>query len=136
MQRISFLAVTVLLLAVSCTQKINFAVSSVVPAARGYVKIKKDNNQNYHLHVHVTQLAEVSRLQQEQQTYVVWMAAGANEVRNIGKISSDQSVFGGKLKAIFETVSAIKPTKIFITAEENALTQQPSGVLILTTDDF
>ena len=36
-----------LLLLSACSQKMNFATSSVAPAARGYVKVKKDKVQDF-----------------------------------------------------------------------------------------
>ena len=36
-------------LAQSCAKKITFATSSVVPAAEGSVKVKKDKNNNYNI---------------------------------------------------------------------------------------
>jgi hypothetical protein len=38
------------------------------------------------------------------------------------------------MKASFETVSSIKPTKIFITAEVGGIVQYPDSQIVLTTD--
>lgn len=46
-------------------------------------------------------------------------------VKNIGQIKSDSKFLSSKLKASFETVTPFKPTKIFITAEDNANVQYP-----------
>lgn len=40
--------------------------------------------------------------------------------KNIGQISSGSTMISSKLKASFHTVSAAKPHRIFITAEDNA----------------
>lgn len=37
----------------ACTKKATFPVSSVVPAAEGYVKVKQDKNDNYEIKVEV-----------------------------------------------------------------------------------
>jgi hypothetical protein len=44
-------------------KKIRFQTSSVVPAARGYVKVNKDRNNNFHIQIFIRDLAEVKRLQ-------------------------------------------------------------------------
>ncbi len=46
----------------SCAKKISFQTSSVVPAAQGSVKVKKDNNNNYSIDLNVIRLADPKRL--------------------------------------------------------------------------
>jgi hypothetical protein len=41
-----------------------------------------------------------------------------SEVKNIGNKKSDSKFLSSKLKASFETVTPLKPKKIFITAEK------------------
>lgn len=119
----------------SCARKVTFLTSSVVPAARGAVKVKKDDNKNYLIKVDLENLAEVNRLQPSKNAYVVWLVTDDQLAKNIGQIKSSGSLLSSKLKASFETVSPLKPSKIYITAEDNAETQFP-GTLILTTDNF
>ena len=120
----------------SCARKINFQSSSVVPAARGDVKVKKDNNNNYSIQISLSDLAEPKRLQPSKNTYVVWMETANNATKNIGQINSSTGFLSGKLKASFETVSSTKPTKIFLTAEDDASIQYPGSQVILSTNDF
>mgnify|MGYP001549232196 CR=1 FL=1 len=120
----------------SCAKKISFQSSSVVPAARGDVKVKKDNNNNYNIQISVNNLAEPKRLQPSKTAYVVWMATDDNVTKNIGQINSSTGFLSSKLKASFETVSSVKPTKIFLTAEDDASIQYPSGQTVMTTNDF
>jgi hypothetical protein len=120
----------------SCSKKITFLVSAVVPAARGSIEIKKDNNKNYVIHVHLSDLAEVSRLTPPKLTYVVWMVTDLNETKNVGQIKSETKMISRKLKASFETVSAAKPIQIFITAEDDGNVQYPGEVVVLTTEKF
>ena len=47
----------------SCGTTVSFLNSSVVPAARGSVKVKTDNNRNYVIQISLSDLAESSRLQ-------------------------------------------------------------------------
>jgi hypothetical protein len=118
----------------SCARKISFLNSSVVPAARGKVQVKKDNNNNYKISVELYNLAEVSRLTPPRKAYVVWMFTAENLTKNIGQINSSTGRFSKTLKASFETVSAFKPVRIFITAEDEADTQYPNAEVISTAN--
>lgn len=120
----------------SCAQKIGFQNSTVTPAARGYVKVKRDGNNNYIIKVDITDLAEVKKLEPAKQAYIVWMETGQSYAKNIGKIISSTSMLSNRLTANFETVSTTKPTRVFVTAEEDATTQYPGTMVILTTNGF
>lgn len=120
----------------SCAKKAIFLNSTVVPAAKGTVKIKKDKNKNYVIKVQIMNLAEPSRLQPPKAIYVVWMVSDNLNPKNIGQIKSSSNFMSSKLTAYFETVSAVKPNKIFITAEDDANIQYPVSQIILTTGSF
>jgi hypothetical protein len=130
-----FLFVTVISYT-SCAKKVTFQTSSAVPAARGDVKVKKDNNKNYLIQIELQNLAEVSRLEPSKKAYVVWMETEDSMVKNIGQIKSDSKFLSSKLKASFETVTAIKPSKIYITAEDDTDVQFPGNQLIMETNRF
>jgi hypothetical protein len=115
----------------SCSTKALFLTSSVVPAAKGYVKVKTDKNNNYVIQMQISNLAGVERLQPAKQSYVVWMVTDQNNTKNIGRVNSSN-----KLKASFETVSSFKPVKIFITAEDDENVQYPDEQVVLSTDKF
>jgi hypothetical protein len=129
-------AVGVLFYFSSCARKVNFQTSSVVPAARGDVKVKKDKNNNYSIQVSLYNLSEPKRLEPSKAAYVVWMETTENVTKNIGQINSSTGFLSNKLKASFETVSATKPTRIFLTAEDDAGIQYPGTQVIMTTNDF
>lgn len=120
----------------SCATRAHFEKSSVVPAAQGVVKVTKDKNNNYAIKIEITNLAEVDRLQPPRKTYIVWLVSNKEETQNIGQIESSSGTFSSKLKAKFETVTSYKPTKIFITAEDDTSILYPSTQVILTTDRF
>ncbi len=120
----------------SCARKTNFLISSVVPAARGYVKVKNDSNNNYAIQVHLLDLAEVKRLQPSKETYVVWMITDKQITKNLGQINSSSGLLSKTLKATFETVSSFKPIKIFITAENDPAISYPGTHVVLSTDNF
>lgn len=122
----------------SCATKVSFLSSSVVPAAQGTVKVKKDGNKNYVIRIKLANLAESTRLQPPKNTYVVWMETDDNRTKNIGQVISSTDFLSKKLKGSMETVSSFRPQKIFITAEDDANTQYPSSSsdIILTTNNF
>jgi hypothetical protein len=120
----------------SCSKKVAFQTSTIVPAARGDVKVTKDENKNYLIQIKLENLAEVKRLDSSNEAYVVWMETDDSMVKNIGQIKSDSKFLSSKLKATFETVTPLKPTKIFITAEQDSEVQYPNNQIILTTGNM
>lgn len=129
-------AILLLFSVTSCAKKIVFQNSTVVPAARGQVTVNKDNNKNYVVKIKINGLAEVNRLEPSRNAYVVWMETEESQVKNIGRIKSDSKFLSSKLKADFETVTAFKPVKIFITAEDNPDAKYPGYQLVLETNKF
>jgi len=133
---LGILAIMAASLLMMCSNKTNFQNSSVVPAARGFVKVTKDKNKNFLIRVELVNLAEVKRLEPTKKTYVVWMDADDNTTQNIGQMRSESGMFSSKLKADFETVSTRKPTRVFITAEDDAKAQYPGFQVVMSTKDF
>lgn len=133
---VSILATTLIFAFLSCARKASFQTSTVVPAARGGVKVKKDDNNNYQIKIKISGLAEASRLEPAKQVYVVWLESEEHAINNLGRINSSSSLLSKKLKASFESVSSIKPIKIFITAEDEASVQYPGSHIILSTNNF
>jgi len=120
----------------SCATKTKFANSPVVPGAEGVVSVKQDKNDNYLISINITNLADPSRLQPARNTYVVWMEGADNETKNIGQIKSSSAFMSKSMKGSFETVSTIKPKKIFITAENDAGIQYPDNMDIVLTTNY
>jgi hypothetical protein len=117
-------------------KKVVFLSSSIVPAARGFVKVKRDINENYLIEVKISNLAEVNRLQPMKQAYIVWMITDHEITKRLGQINSSKTFLSTKLKASFKKVLSSKPIKIFLTAENDAGVQSPDEQVILTTDRF
>lgn len=129
-------AALVLLSFASYVKKVMFLASSVVPGASGQVTIKKDKNANYVVKIKIDELTEIKKLEPSKNKYVVWMETEELMVKNIGQIISKTQCISSKLIASFETVTAFKPTKIFITAEDNADVQYPGTQFVLETKRF
>lgn len=121
----------------SCATKMPFLSSTVVPGAEGIVKVNKDKNKNYVIKVQISNLAEPSKLQIPKSIYVVWIETDKTETKNIGKIKSSSDLLSKRLKGYLETVSPIKPRKVFISAENDASIEYANySDVILTTDYF
>ena len=134
----AILASLILLLSVSsCAIKSNFLTSTVLPAAQGTVLVKIDNNNNYLIKIELSNLSPSTRLTPPREGYVVWMVTDDNAVNNLGQLNSSKKFMASNLDAYFETVSASKPYKIFITAENDVSIQYPTYAdVILTTDNL
>lgn len=132
----AFISIAIIATLQSCARKITFVTSSEAPAATGKVKIKKDNNNNYNIDISIRHLASSDQLTPPAKTYVVWIVTDKNETKNMGQINSSSGFLSSKLKASFNTVSSSKPTKVFITAEDNGDVFYPGNRVILTTDSF
>lgn len=120
----------------SCATNVSFLNSSVVPAAKGTVKIKKGKNENYIIKVKIEDLAEVERLQLSKETYLVWMETEQGVLENLGKLNSTTGFMSNQHTASLETLSPYKPVRIFVTAEDESNVQYPGSAIILTTEKF
>lgn len=132
-----FFALTLLLVLsiVGCSRKIPFTTSTAVPAAVGRVKMKKDNNNNYALNLEVRNLAEPKRLATPQNVYIVWMET-SDGLKNIGQLKTGSNLLSKTLKASLNTVTPLKPNRIFVTAENNASISYPGAQVVLSTNPF
>ncbi len=137
--KVTILLVTVIVLlsVTSCsTSKHSFEPSSIVPAATGKVKVKEDKNKNHSVEVNITNLASPENLSPPKKTYVVWMVTDNSVTKNIGQIRTSSGLLSKAKKASLNTSSSFKPTKIFITAEDDGTITYPLGETVLTTSNF
>lgn len=132
----SIFAMMIILSLNSCATNVKFLSSSVVPGAQGTVKVKKDNNQNYSIHINLRDLAESTQLQPSKQAYIVWMVTDREITKNIGQLISSKGFISKQRKGSFKTVSSDKPVKIFITAEDDTGIQYPGMQVVLSTEKF
>jgi hypothetical protein len=130
----TLLVLTLLLLVSSCARKVRFGISPVVPTAEGTVKVKKDKNNNYALKVDIKHLAEPNRLPEPKNVYVVWVETERNGIQNLGQLNTSSGLISSTLRASMETVTPYKPTRLFITAEDEAAVQYPGAQVVLSTN--
>ncbi|MGN6539753.1 MAG: hypothetical protein ACTHKY_02985 [Ginsengibacter sp.] len=120
----------------SCSKKIIFPTSSLAPAAVGRVKIKKDNNNNYAIQVSIENLPDAKRLSPPRNYYVVWIETRNNGIKKLGRIISSKGFLSSKMKASLDAVSPTKPTRVFITAENDEYIRYPGNMVVLDTGNF
>ena len=102
-----------------------FPVSQTVPAAEIKAKKKNDKNNNYAITLIAKNLASVDRLAPPRETYVVWIAAEGQGIKNVGQWAGRNA-----RKSVFETVTPFNVREIFITAEDDGTVGQPTGIEI------
>ncbi|MEO6685560.1 MAG: hypothetical protein ABIN24_06330 [Dyadobacter sp.] len=124
----------VLIVLQSCnSEKFNFAVSSVVPAAEGSVEVKKDGNENYEIELNISRLAEPERLSPKKKFYVVWVQTENSGDKNIGQLKTSSGFLSSTLKSSLSTVTPFKPLGFLISAEDNIDVQHPGEQIVLRT---
>jgi len=120
----------------SCAKKTTSLSESMVPESNGHVQIKRDANSNYVIQIDLSDLENVKNLQPAKEAYVVWMVSDQKTTRNLGQIEGANRWLTKKSKASFEAVSAFKPTKIYITAENDIAVKKPGKQVVWSTSSF
>jgi hypothetical protein len=118
----------------SCSNTLNFVPSTIVPGAKGDVKVKTDQNKNYSIAVSVRDLADPTLLAEPKANYVVWMETQNNGTQNLGRLVTSSGLFSKRKKASLTTVTPYLPIKFLITAEDKADAEYPSTETILTSE--
>lgn len=107
------------------------------PENKGQVEIKRDINSNYVIQINLRGLDAVNKLDPDsKKAFVVWMNADNQKAKNLGQINSNTGWLTDKSKASFEATSPFKPTKIYITEEENATVKVPGKNILWSTPFF
>lgn len=99
------MAALALISLISCTDKMIFVSSDVIPAATGSVSLKSDGNDNHTIKIDVNFLAPLASLNPAYKTYMVWMVTKSKETQNIGQLKSSTSVLSKALKGSLNAVS-------------------------------
>jgi hypothetical protein len=129
------LPLAVILLLSACSPKIVYNTSTVVPTAEGNVKVKKDKNGNFMVSTEIINLAPPQKLPNPQNLYIVW-ADTPEGTKNLGQIKTAKGLLGNALKGSLATTTTSKPTRIFITAENDVNVTYPGNYVVLTTNNF
>lgn len=120
----------------SSVTKVSFATTSVSPKARGYVKVTKEGSNEYAVSIHISDLTPVSGLQPFKKVYIVWMISDQYITKNLGQLNNISSTSLSVKKTLFQSVTSLKPSKIFITAENDIAIERPGVQVIMATYQF
>lgn len=133
----------------SCSKKSgsskSAAVSNNQPAApatpppaeeKDGMQITRDAAGNYVINLVIVNLEPVKLMKPVKEGYVVWMTNEAGVPSNIGTIEGANTWTTRKDKTKFVAPSAVKPTKVFITAETDLNTQTPGKQVVWSTGSF
>lgn len=115
----------------SCSRKIVFPVSEIVPAAEAEVHIEQNESDNYDVALEVQNLARPERLTPSGTNYTTWMVTRRNGIINIGNLKVKKNG-----NAVLKTTTAYEPIRIFITAEDDPQPRTPSNQIVLNSGDL
>jgi len=100
------------------------------------MQIKRDAAGNYVIHLVIVNLEPVKLMKPVKEGYVVWMTNESGVTSNIGTIDGANTWTARKDKTKFEATSAVKPTKVFISAETDLKTEKPGSQIVWSTGNF
>ncbi|MBL7700668.1 MAG: hypothetical protein JNM14_00340 [Ferruginibacter sp.] len=100
------------------------------------MQIKRDAAGNYVIQLVIVNLEPVKLMKPVKEGYIVWMTNEAGVTSNIGTIEGANTWTTRKDKSRFEATSAVKPTKVFISAETDLKAQKPGTQIVWSTGNF
>ena len=103
---------------------------------KGEMVIKRDAAGNYVIQLNIINLEAVQLMKPKKEGYVVWVVTDAMAAKNVGQIDGAKNWTDKRDNAYFEATSALKPSKIFITAENDLNTAKPGTQLVWSTKSF
>ena len=131
-----FMAFIFILALGSCSTKISFPVSNVVPAAEPDASVKKSKEGDYVVKLDVNNLALPERLSPPKKHYIVWIDTESQGIKKLGEISNNTGIFRNRGRASFETSTLFKPSMIMVTAENNLEIDYPGDQVVLKSRPF
>jgi hypothetical protein len=111
------------------SKKVELMAGHETPAARGTLSVKVGPNKNTALDLKAHSLAHPSSLTPAENVYVVWVQPPGENPKNEGELRVDKNENGE-----LHTEVPYKRFKVFITAEQDAQTQAPTGPHVLSAD--
>jgi hypothetical protein len=110
-------------------RRVHMMAGSETPAAQGSVTVQTGGNGNMKLDLKVQSLAAPSSLTPPANVYVVWIQPPDQNAQNHGQLSVNRNEDGE-----LHTNTPYKRFKVFVTAEQNARVQEPTGPRVLQAD--
>lgn len=118
----------------SIDQSANNAVAAA--EEKDGMQIKRDAAGNYVIQLVIRDMEAVKLMKPVKEGYIIWMTNESNVTTSIGTIEGANSWTEKKDKVRFEATSALKPIKVFITAETNLVADKPGTQVVWSTGNF
>ena len=100
------------------------------------MQIKRDAAGNFVIQLLIKDMEAVKLMKPVKEGYIVWMTNESNVTTSIGTIEGANTWTAKKDKVKFEATSAVKPIKVFITAETNLVADKPGTQVVWSTGNF
>lgn len=100
------------------------------------MQIKRDAAGNYVIQLVIRNMDAVKLMKPVKEGYIVWMTNESNVTTSIGTVEGANTWTDKKDKVRFEATSAVKPIKVFITAETNLVVDKPGTQVVWSTGNF
>jgi len=100
------------------------------------MQITRDAAGNYVINLVIVNLEPVKLMKPVKEGYVVWMMNESGATSNIGTIEGANTWTTRKDKSKFVATSAVKPSKVFITAETDLKAVNPGKQVVWSTGSF
>lgn len=97
-----------------------------IPAAAGTIHFEHDKNHNIKFHIDTKHLARPDQLTPPKSVYVVWIQPRGKDPVNAGELTVDN-----KLDGSFRGTTPYQTFDVFVTAEDSANADHPSGMQLL-----
>ncbi|HKW13351.1 MAG TPA: hypothetical protein VJS69_02590 [Candidatus Krumholzibacteria bacterium] len=112
-------------------QQLRMSGTSSLPSAEGNARVSTTDNGNTQIDLDVKHLAPPERVASDATVFVVWVSDNnsAGPPHNLGALRVDKDL-NGSIKAI----TSLRSFDLYVTAEPNATTDQPSGEHLLRTN--
>lgn len=125
-----------MLLFSSCSKRISFPPSAVVPGVEPQAKVKKTDDGDYRISLDVNHLVRPEQLSPPKNHYVVWINTEDQGLKNIGELKNRSGMFANTRRASFERTIGFKPTQIFVTSENSTDVQFPGDQTVFRSETF
>ena len=113
-------------LLVGCAKHVPLTAATTVPAAQATADLGHDKNGNTVVELSVKHLAKPENLSPPKSVYVVWIQPPGQSPVKKGQLQVNNN-----LEAKFRTPTTDKTFAIFVTAEDSANVEQPTGQEVL-----
>jgi hypothetical protein len=109
-----------------CAKRVPLTAATSVPAAAATADLTHDRNGNTIVELRVKHLAKPENLTPAKKVYVVWIQPTGSS-----PIKEGQLQVNNNLETRFRTPTTYKDFSIFLTAEDSAAVEQPTGQEVL-----